>query len=343
MATPLATDSKAAASAGAVAMSTAPVAGSVATDPVSAGPRVIVLDAGAALVKGVVGGARSSQLYDLCEGLYESRGPIAHHGTVSQIMGQSSHRGRYLLCFENSTDLIPAEMQRWAAEAMACASRQCPAIPCPPARYVPSRINVILYPVGSALGPHMDNHDGWVCILSIGCAIRFMLQVCGRPKRNNPMAPAAAPAVAAPTAAATTDDKSNGHTRAAADPESELVGYADADANANGHDDAEPVPGPVHRFVVESGDALIFNGDSDWRVLHAVEAVVPDTAPTDGPHALPTLRTGRISVQLRGLFANDSYSRSGSDGNGNAMDAASGAAAKAKPTAVTRPGSGVAT
>lgn len=48
-----------------------------------------------------------------------------------------------------------------------------------------------------------------------------------------------------------------------------------------------------------SGDVIVFNGGSEARVLHSVEAIIPETAPL----FLPELGKGhgRIGLQLRGV------------------------------------------
>ena len=48
---------------------------------------------------------------------------------------------------------------------------------------------------------------------------------------------------------------------------------------------------------MQSGDVLIFRGDTDCHVLHGVTGIRPETAP---PHLAPLLCQGRIGLQLRG-------------------------------------------
>lgn len=114
------------------------------------------------------------KLYECVSTTYSQLGPMQHHGSIATIMKKSVHRGSYLLFFENSAHLIPEMFADISQRAMAAAHRVSDVIP---SEYDPSRMNCKLYPVGSGLKPHMDNHEGWVVLFSLGCDCKFYLQI----------------------------------------------------------------------------------------------------------------------------------------------------------------------
>jgi hypothetical protein len=84
----------------------------------------------------------------------------------------------YLLFFETDTSVFPRLFHRLSNRFFALAHALCPAIP---GGFEPARLNAKLYPVGSSLSAHVDNHDGWVLLFSLGCAANFFLKVRLRP------------------------------------------------------------------------------------------------------------------------------------------------------------------
>ena len=51
--------------------------------------------------------------------------------------------------------------------------------------WISDRLNCVLYPLGSMLGRHVDNMDGWVVLFSFGCDARFYLQLLSNKRRKH--------------------------------------------------------------------------------------------------------------------------------------------------------------
>ena len=60
------------------------------------------------------------------------------------------------------------------------------------------------------------------------------------------------------------------------------------------------------KFEFESGDALIFNGGSQYNVFHGITSIVPDSCPT---HFMleDDLQSNRVSIQFRQTVLNEHY------------------------------------
>jgi len=131
---------------------------------------------GVAFLEGFLDKDKQLQLFNSVNDFYKSNGPIQHHGPVDKIMARKTHKGKYLLFFENKGEVIPKLMHSLASDAFVAAHEICDRIP---KSFSASRINSRLYPLGSSLEAHMDNHDGWVVLFSLGCDAVFTLQVDG--------------------------------------------------------------------------------------------------------------------------------------------------------------------
>ena len=52
-------------------------------------------------------------------------------------------------------------------------------------KWISDRLNCVLYPLGSMLGRHVDNMDGWVILFSFGCNAKFYLQLLSNERRKH--------------------------------------------------------------------------------------------------------------------------------------------------------------
>ena len=99
---------------------------------------------------------------------------VAH----SSLPSSSLHR---LHDGQQQADAIPPLFQDLSQRAMKLASSVSNAFPLP---FHACRVNGRLYPVGSELGRHVDNHDGWVVLFSLGCDCKFYIKAGEQPEKS---------------------------------------------------------------------------------------------------------------------------------------------------------------
>lgn len=128
---------------------------------------------------------------------------------------------------------------------------------------LPLRISCDNCGLSGSLAPHVDNHEGLVVLFSIGCTSRFSVQLPGCDRQGT-----------------------CGVRCAACDVRQRLLPGLRAHSNV--------VLGA--EVALESGDALVFNGSAEARVLHGVEGILPGSCPA---RLRPMLERGRVGLQLR--------------------------------------------
>eukprot|EP01084_Bolivina_argentea_P024594 45818_1 len=176
-----------------------------------------VIDHGVFILRSFMNSEEQLKCFQQCSDLYKKDQIMYEkHGSISYIVKNIKvpHRGRYLLTFEPNINLIPNYYNNLGQSVIdhlyteILKHKQCNLILETLPRKLPTtyidtkdekqnelqqheikwisdRLNCVLYPLGSLLGRHVDNMNGWVVLFSLGCDAKFYLQLLSNEKRRN--------------------------------------------------------------------------------------------------------------------------------------------------------------